>query len=1039
MENLTQMNNALNKSEKRINAPQDCHEIHFEDSEFEYLMTCLKAELEKSAKDLGITLEWKPFKCIIRGPVKPVTEFKHKILNIKNTIQKDHVFLDYFGCQEYLRENEKEILSNIGNNRSCVMKLSDKQLINVSTGSAEFCKKVIYMSSIEKTKLFLLACDPSDLNADVCLNFITCICEDSTFPPKGFVGDQKNWNEVKTSVFKNTEQHETKSQTSRGTNVSVALSIEKDEMLDNIRECLKSDSIAKAKTIAFSLDILCQADFINFFLLKLKEAIETNVRFDKIYSPDILICSKNSLITICVEKQLKDLTESAFNLNEPNIDYYGDIKVEITTDKITKDEQTHTKVKVVPRDKRLLQYKKLPTTVNADDIRKRDQSLKCRKHSSGINVRDVDESVPVLELYLPYRCLSTENQVSELLVEFLKHTDTLRNVGVEFAVEDFKNLGYPTDECNTIFYNTITKFSSSSKQNLNKIKIVNTSCDIPILQAYQKYLLRAKMSCMNFVITCGIQSKLKQVSIWIKDYMQLLISVVCNILSIFSLIHFDQDFGSIRFKVKNVDILSVPSEGIVTVVDNLKNVRETDIDSRLNVNIMSKFSEDTISTIQARAEEFRKEGFIMLKNAGVDIKQSIIFLLNLNRISDDWETIFFKVLKAAENETISTITIQYYGQVLQKKSCSSCAQIDIIYSDVEQKRMAVRDLKKKLKASYKEESLKFQTSNLSKIQMFRLQQKGRDNLLKINVSQSEINVSGFGSVDDIKLLIEEYKAEEINLALNHFNAGVQWQYERNGQIYDFSNLLNLKLEATYTQNKNNMTIDIDEEKYQIDFKNKTAASMKTHHVYSLIRKNVPTAQEALPANWENMNENINLCIVVLKTESSEFRRVSENFKKSGGKGEILKVERLQNRYLYQQYATKKREIESKNPGHQNELLLFHGSDVNAIKAINKTGFNRSYCGKNGALYGEGVYFARAASYSETFSRPDTKGERRLYQARVLVGRSIITPKGTRYLPKRQDCDALFDSGRAPDERKEGIFVIFHDCQAYPEYLITVRL
>lgn len=83
MEYSTQVIDAPNKSETRINAQLDCKEIHFEGSEFEYLTTCLKFELEKSAKDWGITLEWKPFKCFIRGPVVPVTEFQHKILNIK--------------------------------------------------------------------------------------------------------------------------------------------------------------------------------------------------------------------------------------------------------------------------------------------------------------------------------------------------------------------------------------------------------------------------------------------------------------------------------------------------------------------------------------------------------------------------------------------------------------------------------------------------------------------------------------------------------------------------------------------------------------------------------------------------------------------------------------------------------------------------------------------------------------------------------------------------------------------------------------------
>ncbi|CAL1541134.1 unnamed protein product, partial [Lymnaea stagnalis] len=58
------------------------------------------------------------------------------------------------------------------------------------------------------------------------------------------------------------------------------------------------------------------------------------------------------------------------------------------------------------------------------------------------------------------------------------------------------------------------------------------------------------------------------------------------------------------------------------------------------------------------------------------------------------------------------------------------------------------------------------------------------------------------------------------------------------------------------------------------------------------------------------------------------------------------IERVQNRALYQQFIAKKREIDLRNPNNENEKLLYHGSDFKALNDINKTGFNRSYCGKN---------------------------------------------------------------------------------------------
>lgn len=37
----------------------------------------------------------------------------------------------------------------------------------------------------------------------------------------------------------------------------------------------------------------------------------------------------------------------------------------------------------------------------------------------------------------------------------------------------------------------------------------------------------------------------------------------------------------------------------------------------------------------------------------------------------------------------------------------------------------------------------------------------------------------------------------------------------------------------------------------------------------------------------------------------------------------------------------------RNTDIENEKKLFHGSSHESIEAINKTGFNRRYCGKNG--------------------------------------------------------------------------------------------
>lgn len=57
--------------------------------------------------------------------------------------------------------------------------------------------------------------------------------------------------------------------------------------------------------------------------------------------------------------------------------------------------------------------------------------------------------------------------------------------------------------------------------------------------------------------------------------------------------------------------------------------------------------------------------------------------------------------------------------------------------------------------------------------------------------------------------------------------------------------------------------------------------------------------------------------------------------------------------------------------------------------------------------------------------------RQMFQARVLVGESTPGRSGMRTPPQKPGSDRLYDSLSGP-----GMFIIFHDSQAYPEYLLT---
>lgn len=87
-------------------------------------------------------------------------------------------------------------------------------------------------------------------------------------------------------------------------------------------------------------------------------------------------------------------------------------------------------------------------------------------------------------------------------------------------------------------------------------------------------------------------------------------------------------------------------------------------------------------------------------------------------------------------------------------------------------------------------------------------------------------------------------------------------------------------------------------------------------------------------------------------------------------------------------------------------------------------------------YGKGVYFARDASKSMLYADP--AGEQRyMYIARVLVGHYCQGEKEMKAPPPINSTGRLYDSTVDKPVDPE-IFVIFHDTQCYPEYLITYK-
>lgn len=89
-------------------------------------------------------------------------------------------------------------------------------------------------------------------------------------------------------------------------------------------------------------------------------------------------------------------------------------------------------------------------------------------------------------------------------------------------------------------------------------------------------------------------------------------------------------------------------------------------------------------------------------------------------------------------------------------------------------------------------------------------------------------------------------------------------------------------------------------------------------------------------------------IPVEMSDEVEYKSVANLFYNTGGYGDIVSIERVQNLCLYKQYMAYKQEVELNNSRHgnnRNELQLFHGTSRSNLGAINRQGFNRTFSGK----------------------------------------------------------------------------------------------
>ena len=165
---------------------------------------------------------------------------------------------------------------------------------------------------------------------------------------------------------------------------------------------------------------------------------------------------------------------------------------------------------------------------------------------------------------------------------------------------------------------------------------------------------------------------------------------------------------------------------------------------------------------------------------------------------------------------------------------------------------------------------------------------------------------------------------------------------------------------------------------------------------------------------------------------------------------FVSIKRIESLSLWQSFVAKRSQMQKRAAAEgldqaavaaYERTWMFHGTFPDVIPKICGQGFNRSFCGRNAVRYGKGVYFATNSRYSNSYAQPDSNGIQRMFLCRVAVGEFCVGHNG-QLVPDVRDANRglLYDS--TTDSLTDGnrnMFVVYHDAQAYPEYLLEYKM
>ena len=213
----------------------------------------------------------------------------------------------------------------------------------------------------------------------------------------------------------------------------------------------------------------------------------------------------------------------------------------------------------------------------------------------------------------------------------------------------------------------------------------------------------------------------------------------------------------------------------------------------------------------------------------------------------------------------------------------------------------------------------------------------------------------------------------------------------------------------------------------------------------IINYHIAVAEQSVievPQEWQPQTQNLLLCAVDQGTP--EWNAVVGNFQRTLPTVAIVKVTRIQNKWLWERYMQHKQRLSLKNNGRVNEKELFHGTRSNDPKLIyeGEDGFDMRY--SSPGMWGLANYFAANASYSDRYAYSRAGGYKEMFMVKVLTGDSYSSPsnQSLRMPPEKpvtvsenlQFAKAHYDTVTGTTHGCQ-VFMTYDNDKAYPAYLI----